>query len=432
MELFKCCFILVALILSACTSQSKTSKAFLIWEENLSVEQNIAKNAIPLENNGDFSFLDDILRNRSVLILGEEGHSDYMTSLVKLKMIDYLQNKGFSSIAFEGDYSLLLSYMFSNPKYSALTKNWKQNPFIGGTDVLINGTDEYKSFIASMKEGRIKVWGFDCYSTFVDIEAVKAILDENAHGELLSVDWAKLKDLYLRKFMYPFLQYSPTPINLSKLTVSEQYELMRMIDSISNYTQYLIHLNGSNNDLKIVLQWIRNLNTTFSGIEVGIEQVNEPIFRLHNRNRDIQMAENLDWIIENFPDEKIVVWCANFHSSLDISQTRYPADSLYYFTFQSTGEFLAAKHREKMYSMAFSSLTKWDENDRGMLEKEIDNTIGTAPFAFIDFERLRFADGYRDKEFESNIILKKQGKWLYIFDGLYYIRDQDKILAKDD
>ena len=430
MKSFKCYFLLLPLILSTCTPQSKTSKAFLLWEEHLSVEQNIAKNAIPMESNEDFSFLDDIVRNRSVLILGEEGHSDYMTSIVKLKMIDYLKNKGFKSIAFEG-YSILLSYIFSNPKYSELTKNWNPSPFLGSTDVLINDTDSYKSFIALMKEGRIKVWGFDCYSSFIDIEAVKAILDENANGELLSVDWPKLKDLYFRKFLRHYLPYYPT-INPSKLTVTEQYGLMRMIDSISNHTQYLIHLNGSNKDLKVVLQWIRNLNTTFSGIEVGIEQVDEPIFQLHNRNRDIQMAENLDWIIENFPDEKIVVWCANFHCALDISQTRYSADSLLYFTFQSTGEFLAAKHREKMYSMAFTSSTKWDENDRGMLEKEIDNTIGTAQFAFIDFEPLRFAAGYRDKKFESNVILKKQGKWLYIFDGLYYIQNQDKDHSKDN
>jgi len=52
------------------------------------------------------------------------------------------------------------------------------------------------------------------------------------------------------------------------------------------------------------------------------------------RSRDMQMAENIDWIIKNFPEEKFIVWTANLHGAKDVSQTRYPVDSLFYFTFQ--------------------------------------------------------------------------------------------------
>jgi len=143
---------------------------------------------------------------------------------------------------------------------------------------------------------------------------------------------------------------------------------------------------------------------------------------LTGRNRDSQMAENINWIMENYPDEKLIVWCANLHAAKDISQTRYPTDSLLYFNFQSTGEALYTRHGNKMYCLAFTSLGKEEEN--GALEKAIVDITNNAPYAFVDFESLRFADGYRDKAFESNVIGKKQGKWLYIFDGIYYIRDE--------
>ena len=211
MNPLKCYLILISLILGACSSPNKT---FSPWDNHLSTEQNIAKNAIALESNEDFSFLDKIIRNRSVLILGEEGHYDYSTSEVKMKMINYLQSKGFHSIALEGA-PFLTAYVFSNPKYAGLTQKW-----------------EMKS-----------MWG--------------------------------LPDL-----------------------------------------------------------------------------------------------------------------------------------------------------RHKIYSLAFASLP--NETDRGNFEVEIAKATGNAPYAFIDFETLRFADGYRDQAFESNVIVKKQGKWLYIFDGLYYIRDLDR------
>ncbi|MDR0743605.1 MAG: hypothetical protein LBF05_04520 [Tannerella sp.] len=92
------------------------------------------------------------------------------------------------------------------------------------------------------------------------------------------------------------------------------------------------------------------------------------------------------------------------------------------------GESVYAECGDKMYSLAFTSLEYGER--RGTLEREIANITENAPFAFIDFEPLRFAYGYCDQEFESNVIIKKREKWLHIFDGIYYIRDQEKDYSK--
>ena len=415
MKQFSSFFVLVSVLLGACTSPHEEVSP---WDETLSVEQNIAKNAIALENNEDFSFLDDIVRNRSVIILGEEGHADYSTFELKLKMINYLQNRGFRSVACEG-LSFITSYVFSNPKYADLTKDWTISPFVWwGSKDLLSDSQLFQSFLETMKERKIRIWGIDYYPTNYDMIAVKKILDEYSNNTLW-IYWLRLVELYFQK-------YAGLP---ERLSVTEQYDLMRMIDRISNYTQYMMHSKGASMELEAIMQWIRNLNMAFSHVE-SLDTVENlianlsPVVTLGIRNRDVQMAENINWILKNFPDEKLIVWTANFHGAKDISQTRYPADSLLYFNIQCMGEFLHASLGDKMYSLAFTSYSKGSE--AGMLEKEIAHAIDDAPFGFIDFEPLRFADGYRDKEFGSSVIGKKSGKWLYIFDGLYYIRDQKR------
>lgn len=237
------------------------------------------------------------------------------------------------------------------------------------------------------------------------------------------IDWYQLEILLSR-----FVSFRGNSNKYKPLSTEELFEMMRIIDQISNQTQYLIFRKGKIIDLQAILQWIRNMNTYFSYNKFytdGITETQSLIFR----NRDLQMTENIIWITENFPKEKFSVWCANFHGAKDISQTQYPADSLLYFVFQSMGEGVADKLENKVYSLAITSLNDDSgkkEKEKGILEQNIALSTNNAPFAYIDFEPLRFAKGFLDKEFNCNVIMKKNGKWLYIYDGLYYVRDQQK------
>jgi hypothetical protein len=207
--------------------------------------------------------------------------------------------------------------------------------------------------------------------------------------------------------------------------------MMRMIDAISNYALYQIHKKGKTNDLSAIMQWIRNVNTNWSSIKVFEDRkfLNDiPSITLPLRNRDSQIAENILWITEHFPEEKFIVDCASYHGAKDISQTMHPSDSVLYYIHQCAGEGVYNKLGDKMYSMAFTSLNRFGYEDYppGLLEETIAKQTNDAPYAFIDFEPLRFADGFRDKEFDAAMIGKKKGKWLYIFDGIYYIREQEQ------
>ncbi len=315
-------FLVLLSTLVSCSSVQK-EKATSSWNDNLSTEQNIAKNALPFQTDNKFPFLDEIAKTKTVIVLGEQDHYDLTTSEVKTNMIKYLQTKGHKYVGLEA-LSFMAGYLFSNPDYIETTKNWRIEYMWSPVWVK---QQSCQSIISAINNRSIKVWGIDTFVSKYDIPAVKAILDKYSSKTLqIDINWEQLEDLYKRKFY-----------NSLSSTVSEQYQLMRMIDSIANYTQYLIKMDKEKQvDLLAIIQWVRNVNTQFSGTEIKPSM--DLIFSLANRNRDNQMAENVNWLTEHFPNEKFSIWCANFHAAKDISQTTYPTDSLLYFNMQTMAE----------------------------------------------------------------------------------------------
>ena len=396
------------------------------WDNKLSAEENIASHALAFQSDSVFPFLDELAKTRSVIILGEAGHGDATTMGVKRNMISYLSTKGIKAVAFEG-YPFLSCYIFSNKEYSSFTKEWQPESGTKST-----WAQEMFHEIRYFLDNNIKVIGIDVYAGFYDIDAAQIILNKYQKEDPFQMDWKKLKDYYYRKFIYPVYVNQ-----ISTISVSEQVELMQMINSISNYTHYLIHKKGKTTDFGALLQWIRNINANFSFIKLFEDNIdiyhNIPITTLPFRNRDSQIADNILWQTEYFPKEKFTVWIANYHGVKDISQTINPTDSLLYYIHQCAAEGVYNKLGDKVYSLAFTSLNCIgnDNFETGALESAIAKQTGDAPFAFIDFESLRFADGYRDKEFEAAMIKKKRGKWLYMFDGIYYIKNQQVLPGFD-
>lgn len=132
------------------------------------------------------------------------------------------------------------------------------------------------------------------------------------------------------------------------------------------------------------------------------------------------MAENVLWYAKNFPDEKFLMWFANYHGTKDISQTLFKSDSLFYFDFQSMGEALYNELGPKLYSLAtIHCPAPMGDSVKGKFEVELMRTTPKGEAAFVDFEPLRYAEGYRDQSFECEAIMRKDGRWLHIFDGVY-------------
>lgn len=411
-------FIFIICCNISCNENKQTVIPFNV---SLSIEDNIAQNSIRLDSINDLKFLDDISKAKSVIFLGESSHSELTTSSIKIKMMNHLRKSGFNSIALE-TVPFLTAYVFSNPEYAEITKYWKLEEFWAP---VWTTQKTCKPLLDMINRREIKIWGIDVYLSKYDIFAAKAIIQKYSEKACREINWNTLHRLYDRKFFYYNNENAKKYAEGIHISVEDQYELMRIIDTLSNCVQLITANNGNSNDLKALRQWIRTINTSFSDIEYSNDLMS-PDEQLRTRNRDYQMAENILWITANYPKEKFAVWCANFHGTKDISQTTYPKDSLWYFVFQSTGETVFDKLGDKMYSLAFTSLDSQGkgQGDAGLLEAAIGRKTNDAPFAFVDFEKLRFEEGYFNKEFDACMIGKKRGKWLYIFDGVYYIKDQ--------
>jgi len=393
------------------------------WDNNLTTEQNIAANAIALKDSSDLSFLDKIARKKSIIILGEPGHYELKTSQAKINMISYLRKKGFNAIAME-TAPFLSTYVFSNPEYVKQTKDWKFDYFWAQV-----WTDQKtcQPLIEQIQQRKINVLGIDGQLGMFDIVAAQILLEKYKKDFPLEMQWNNLYKYYLSR-----LVFYRSPQYYKPITKTEEFELMSMVNKISNHVRYIIAKKGNTTDLKALMQWVQNVKNAYPYTKynmelVGMKTAADTTFLTYiERNREEMMAKNIIWYAINQPKTKFTVWCANSHASKDLSQVVIPYDSLLYFHTQTMGEFLDHSIiNKRIYSLAITSKNLYKREEDGNLELEIANVIKNAPFAYIDFESLRFADGYWDQTFNAAIGRAHDGKYFYSYDGLYYLRDQE-------
>jgi len=393
------------------------------WDKNLSNEQNIATNSVALKSETDLSFLDTTANKNSIIVLGEGGHYELKTTEAKINLINYLKKKAYNSIAMETT-SFLSAYVFSNPEYKDKTKDWKAENLISSV-----WTDQktFQPLIDMLNKREIKLLGIDGQLGSYDIIAAKTILEKYKNEIPFEIDWNKLRNYYFSRLVFYMM-----PKEYKPLTKSEEYELMNTINNISNYVGYIVSKNHNTQDLKALMHWIQNVKNAFpynkyNMVLEGMKTADDVTFVTYiERNRDEMMAKNVIWHAENDPKEKFTVWCANYHGSKDLSQEYNPDDPLLYFSTQTMGEFLSTSPIcKKVYTLAITCKNVYKDCNDGKLESAIIKATKNAPFAFIDFGSLRFAEGYWNKTFNASIRVNRDGKFLYSYDGLYYLRDQE-------
>lgn len=407
-------FILCNLICNAGSPKS--------WSNSMSVEQNIAENSITLTNSTDFSFLDEIAQSKFIILLGESGHYELKTTEAKVSMINYLEEKGYHAVGME-TAPFLSSYVYSNSEYIDYTKDWKLDYLISP---VFTSQETFKPLFEKIEKRQIKLLGIDNKLGIYDIMSASYILEKYEKEYPFEFDWNRFYKLYMSRlvfYMYPD-SYKP-------LTKSEEFELMNNVNDLSNYIHLILSRKGQSKDLKALKQWISIVKEAFPFIEktkIIYEKdakVDTTSYVYFEKNRDEIMSKNTVWHLSNSPDEKFTIWCHNYHGALELSQIVEPTDSIRNFMRQPMGEFLVNSHvGNKIYSIAFTSKNVYSGKTDGRLELAIMDVTKNAPFAYIDFKKLRFTEGYYNKEFKTFFANKKNGKWLFAFDGVYYIRDQ--------
>jgi erythromycin esterase len=172
-----------------------------------------------------------------------------------------------------------------------------------------------------------------------------------------------------------------------------------------------------------LIRELDNFVSFINGIQIGIE-ANVP-------RRSRQMAENLFWAMDNFyPEEKVIIWTANFHGVKNLDQAIYSEGNDLYQNIISMGQHIVDEYGEDaVYSIAITSSEKEIESEtedfmvfpETTWEGRFAENYNT-DYAFINLIPIR-ESRFGEKQFESTVFGRPiMGKWYNMFDGAVFIR----------
>ncbi len=391
--------------------------------ENDNEPRVILKNTYPLSSISpsdtdfdDLLFLADILQDKRIVILGEQGHRDGKAFEAKTRLIKYLhQELGYNLIAFEGA-TVLDMYRVSEAIGQDNTPENVLKWFKWGLYYAWSGSLEFREmahYIGQHHDG-LSIIGID--NNFWMIHPARdfrgfldRMLDLSNSSE---IDYDRFFENYNR-LLTDFDLIGDKSFNFNQ--VIEEVQTIKNIiykhDNISYYAKH--HL----------IRELDNFVSFVKGIKVGLE-ASVPL-------RSRQMAENLFWALDNlYPDEKVIIWTANFHGAKNLYQAIYADnDDRYQQTISMSQHIVEEYGEDAVYSIAITSSEKEINSEtedfivfpettwEGRFAKSYDKD-----YAFIDFISIREA-GFNEKQFESTVFGRPiMGKWYNMFDGVLFIR----------
>ncbi len=366
-----------------------------------------------------FEQIKNAVKDRRIVILGEAGHADGRTFEIKSKLIEYLNANNEYDVVLEGmgflDGAVLqgvLPPLCIDSNYLDVANAW--NP-------LWSQTKEASSLVEAMCSGKVRYWGMDCNPSLSDYflipyllassPNVSSVLGGNAFDSLMAIhDRMMGMDTTL---MHNELDYFDSKMNQAQKALEEETDLEK----------------------KAILDMAIDNALAFSGqVRLGFtdwDAQNEGI-----NIRDRQMAENVIWYLNHFPERKVIIWTANFHGAKQINQIKYgkEPDPELYNKYVLLGEHLEKTFPKQVYSLAFTSGGGTEgyfyTNDSTAIVPDSTSMefqlrqLGME-YGFCDLSRKK---DWADMAFNSTILGYdcKPGKWAKIFDGIFYLKENYK------
>lgn len=374
-----------------------------------------------------------------IILLGEQTHGDGAVFDKKLEMIkDLHENYGYNLLVFE-------SGMYDNFKANELYKSQKEEIDIFKQSVgwLYTTTEVFQELLDYMEtHPELKILGFDSQeSTLFEeyfLNDFKSLCSKN-NIVISNEDYIEIeKTMLVRDFeKYAFNKKDST----------------HLYNRINSIIEKIDRIPKKDIETKVLAQAFKSV---FSDLDFGLKSLQKEKIAIQNP-RDKQMAENLIFIKETYPSEKIMGWGASYHFANKINEFEYTleteeyiknrialTDSIHGETHTSEseeitqikelklavpmGQILKEKYGSKIFSIAFTSY-KGD-----FFNIEIDQTtpILSPPSNSIESDlkdqniksTLSILKDSSDKYYSSALgYIPLYANWEVIFDGIYYIEN---------
>lgn len=347
------CFLLTICLLAA-GQESKVSK--------FAIEKHVDLSELLTDSTGGFQlqFLDSILKDKEVILLGDQTHLEGNVTSTKVRLIDFLnKNYGFNIFLFEDSF-----YRLS--KFDTALNQSEWNEYFGPTLADNNEFAEFFNFLSSKdKKNRIHVLGFDSQI----LEQENSMLIEDLALFLAEQDVALTEDEKdILNFEFSEASYFPhegNPIG----SFSRETNFFKIFNKIENAVNE-ISQKAPDENVNNWKQVIANISALFRLIKTK-RNVDDLEFQ---NFRDSLMFENFVFLKNRFPKSKIIGWGASYHfaKNLELFSPSGITDSLAIEMGKNQGEnssfdynilskgkpmgnFLAHTYKEKMYSLAFTT-----------------------------------------------------------------------------
>lgn len=393
--------------------------ALFISCETKTNEQQVADKFLAFsDEQASFEPIKTAVKDKRIVILGEAGHADGKTFEIKSKLIEFLNANNEYDVVLEGmgflDGAVLqgvLPPLCIDSNYLDVANAWYG---------LWSQTKEAAPLVEAMRSGKVRYWGMDCNPSLGDYflipyllassPSVSNVLGGSAFDSLMAIhDRMMGMDTTLT---HNELDYFDSKMNQARKALEEETDLEKkaILDmTIDNALAFLGQL--------------RLGFTDWDAVNAGINI------------RDRQMAENVEWYLNRFPDRKVIIWTANFHGAKKIDQIMYrkePEPDLYK-KFVLLGEHLENAFPGQVYSLAFTS----GDGSTGFFYAN-DSTAIMPDSTSMEFRlnqrgmEYGFCDLSQKKDWADMVFNSivfgdcKPGKWARALDGVFFINENHK------
>lgn len=371
------------------------------------------------DESASFDPIKAAVKDKRIVILGEAGHADGRTFEIKSELIEYINADNEFDVVLEGmgflDAAILqgvLPPLCIDSNYLDVANCWY---------ALWSQTKEASSLVNAMRSGKVRYWGMDCQPSLSDYFLIPYLMasSPSVSNVLKGNTFDSLMTIHDR-----IIGMGTT------LTDNE----LDYFDAKMNQIRKALE-NETDLEKKTILDMAIDNAFAFSGqVRWGFTEWDAQNEGINIRDR--QMAENVEWYLNRYPDRKVIIWTANFHGAKQISQIKYgkEPDPDLYNKYVLCGEHLEKAFPGQVYSLAFTS----GGGSEGYFYTN-DSTAIVPDSTSMEFQLRQlgmeygFCDLSRKKDWAdmvfNSIILGydcKPGQWAKAFNGIFYMKENHK------
>lgn len=289
------------------------------------------------ENFEGFERIKNEIGDAQIVMLGEQSHSDATTFETKIKLIKYLhQEMDFEILAFEsGIYDCHRAWSMIQSGHNVKDALAKGIFPIWSTLEELNPLYDYIEQQLK-REKPLMFAGFDSQIT----------------GRLAADYFAKDLIAYLATFENAGLyqkEIEQLGLFINKIRKGKKIKKKGAINNIA-FLQKLMEIIAHKQKDDLSDFWVQSLKS----LEVSISDTH-----LKTDNRDKQMAANLVWLKEKYPNKKIICWGATSHFLYNSSLIQMESKLIqkvagnYYRNHSMMGDYIKEKYGDDVYTIGF-------------------------------------------------------------------------------